>query len=294
MTSISDITQIILSQSGPVLFAGCAALVACVWQFLRIAGLVWSLILKVLIPVKVWSLAVVLGGAFLLSIFAAPLHNLLQEFETRALRPVYLPQYTQQDSAALIRIYENRIRKFVTPEQLDTVRMWTAYTAERIGSTPQAIYEAAWLECGLNPFRVRDDKVAAGWIQFTRAGLKGLGVSMNEVIRACERREIAFIMSLTDRYLARKAERLPQGATMRNTIDLYLAIFAPAYMGSEGKRVVYAGFQNPAYYKNSGLDGWTQTADGRIVRSAGDIDGKITIHEIWLCLERKKALLLKN
>jgi hypothetical protein len=97
-------------------------------------------------------------------------------------------------------------------------------------------------------------------------------------------------MDLTEKYLIRKWEQAGR-PDMRNTIDLYLAIFSPANIGATPERVIYAGFSNPAYYKNSGLDGWYQDG-GRIMRGAKD--GKITGWEIYLCLEKKKGLLLKS
>lgn len=293
MTTISNTIQIILNQPGPARFAGCVVLVLLVWQVFRIAGFAFSVLLKLLLPFTWWTAVTVTGAGFLLSIFATPVSDLLQEMEQRYWSPVYVDQFSGLSDGELLTLYEMEIRKHTTPEEFRIVRDSTAAIAARIGSTPLAIYEAAYLECGLNPFRVRDDRVAAGWIQFTRAGLSGLGVSMDRVIRACEKREAAFIMALSGRYLERKAERLPQGATLRNTIDLYLAIFAPAHIGRKSGQVVYAGFGNAEYYKNSGLDGW-YIDGGKIIRSRAACDGRITVGEIYLCLESKKARLIKN
>lgn len=290
MTAITDILQIALSQSGWLLFAACVGIVLTIWQALRLSGAVWRVVLLVLIPVTLRSALSVAFLAGLLFVFSGPVHDLLQDIEVRYLKPVYVGQYTADDETK-IRLYEAEIRRHTTPEEFEIVKTETARTAERIGSTPLAIYETAWLECGLNPFRVRDDRVAAGWIQFTRVGLRGLGVSLEQVITACQSRDAALIMRLTDEYLCRKADRLPPGASLRNTIDLYLAVFAPAHIGADPDRVVYAGFSNPAYYKNSGLDGW-KVEGGKIVR--GEKDGKITAEEIHFCLERKKALLINR
>lgn len=290
MTAITDALQIALSQSGWLLFFACVGIVLLTWHALRLTGAAWRVVCAVLIPVNWQSLLTVALLSCLLCVFAGPAHDLLQDIEVRYLRPVYIGQYTADDETK-IRLYEAEIRRHTTPPEFEIVKTETARTAERIGSTPLAIYEAAWLECGLNPFRVRDDHVAAGWIQFTRVGLRGLGVSLEQVIAACQRRDAALIMRLTDQYLTRKASRLPEGATLQNTIDLYLAVFAPAHVGAEPDRVVYAGFSNPAYYKNSGLDGW-KVENGKIVR--GEKDGKITAEEIHFCLERKKGLLLSR
>ena len=291
MTALSDTIQIALQYGLP----GATILFAALWitwrSFWAALGWLWSVITKALPPLK-WSSAVwiALGGC-LLCAFSAPITAGLETLEYTYFDPVRVGQYTASEEMK-IRIYENEIRRHTTPQEFQTVRDSTAAIAARIGSTPLAIYETAYLECGLNPFRVRDDRVAAGWIQFTAAGCKGLGITKEQVIAACQRRDAAFIMDYTGRYLARKADRLPAGATLRNTIDLYLAVFAPAHIGADENKVVYAGFQNPAYFKNAGLDGWKVDSAGRIVRGARD--GKITAFEIYLCLERKKALLLKD
>src|SRR5690606_12794420 len=183
-------------------------------------------------------------------------------------------------------MYEVQIRKHCDDYEARVVIERTAQIADSINSTPLAIYETALLECGLNPFRINKERDAIGWIQFTRAGLDGLGFTIKDVIAACERRDVHFIMDLTERYLVRKWAKAGR-PDMRNTIDLYLAVFAPAHIGAEPEKVVYAGFSNPAYYRNSGLDGWFVDG-GKIVRKRAMCDGRITVWEIYLCLERKK------
>jgi len=290
MTALSDTIQISLQYGLPGALLLFAALWICWRSFWAAIGWLWSVALRALPPLKWGSVAWLSIGALTLYGLRFQISGALQEFECRYLSPVYVGQYTATDEMK-IRIYESEIRRHTTAGEFEIVRDSTRATSARIGSTPVAIYEAAYLECGLNPFRVRDDRVAAGWIQFTSVGLRGSGLSLERVIAACQDRDAALIMRLTDQYLRRKADRLPAGVSLRNTIDLYLAIFAPAHIGADPGKVVYAGFQNPAYYKNSGLDGWTVDG-GKIVR--GQKDGRITAFEIYLCLERKKALLLKN
>lgn len=293
MTALSDTIQICLKYGFPGAMALFAALWIC-WRFSwAVLGWLWVALSAVLPPLHWLTPVILIGGAAVLSGYSEEIGEHLQYMEQRYWSPVTPGQYAYLGDAELIPIYEKEILRHVTPEQLDTIRRWTQYTADRIGSRPAAIYETAWLECGLNPFRVRDDRVAAGWIQFTRAGLSGLGVSLERVIQACDRRDVGFIMELTDRYLSRKADRLPEGATLVNTIDLYLAVFAPAHIGAPPGKVVYSGFANRAYTLNSGLDGWYLDG-GKIMRSKGAIDGRITVQEIAFCLERKKANLLKN
>lgn len=292
---MTNAAQILLSNG----FAGALLLFAAVWIAARTFGAAWSGVLfvlkKVLPPLK-WSTAFWLCfGSCILWAFSTPLSDFIQEVEQRYLSPVYVGDYTP-DSTGIIEIYERQIAEHCTGNQFNIVRDSTRAIAARIGSTPRAIYETALLECGLKWWRVRDDQVAAGWIQFTNAGLKGLGVSKQQVINACNSRSDAacsFIMALTGQYLARKAERMKEGATLLNTIDLYLAVFAPAHIGKVPDAVVYAGFNNPAYYKNSGLDGWW-IESGKILRSKSARDGKITIFEIWCALESKRARLVKK
>lgn len=287
---MTDTLQILLSTGLPGCLAIAAALWLC-WRLVRVsAGAALALMRRVwgrsrfapVLWVGFWS--VVLWG------FSGALSGILQDVEARYLNPVYVGQHTP-DSAALVAVYEREIQRHTTPAEFAAVKRWTEATARRIGSTPVAIYEATYLECGLNPFRVRDDREAAGWIQFTRVGLQGFGVSLEQVIAACRARDVETIMRLSDAYLTRKAEKAPAGSSLANTIDLYLAIFAPAHIGRAPEAVVYAGFNNPAYYKNSGLDGWTVDG-GKIIR--GKKDGRITVREIWLCLERKKGVILKR
>lgn len=296
MTTISDAIQVLLTLPG-YRFAACVVLSVCLFQAWRIVRVSWRGIVAVLrlyaVPAhRLTWWAKVLGVSVILFLFSGPLVGWLQSLEY-TLNPVWLSETEHITDEHAVSLYEAGIRRHCDSYEFEVVKRRTAETAARIGSTPQAIYEAALLECGLNPFRVRDDRVAAGWIQFTRAGLSGLGVSLEEVIQGCQRRDIKLIMDLTEQYLIRKWERAGK-PDMRNTIDLYLAIFAPAHIGSAPEKVVYAGFGRPAYELNRGLDGWSKDAAGRIVRRVQDCDGKITVWEIYLCLERKKGLLLKS
>lgn len=222
--------------------------------------------------------------------FRINLSDMIQGLEDYYADPVYYAGYNSIPGS--IEIYENQIRKNVTPAKFEILKRRTAEMAAKINSTPLAIYESALLECGLKPFRVRDDKIAAGWIQHTRNGCNGLGITLEQVIAACNRQDINFIMDATEKYLVRRWQQAGM-PDMRNTIDLYLAIFAPAHIGEDAEKTVYAGFNNPAYYKNSGLDGWYQK-DGIIMHKEGAKDGRITVWEIYLCLEYKKSKLLKE
>ena len=293
MNHISDFIQILLTVA-PIRWLVCVLLFVAFLQALRLISASWSALIAVIrrVAVPVWSLKFWIIAAFFgtfIYIFSPQLSAWLQWAEDMA-NPVYLSTTTAVSADHAVALYEARIRQHCDSYEANVVIQRTAETAAKINSTPLAIYESALLECGLNPFRVRDDRVAAGWIQFTRIGCQGLGVTMPEVIAACNRRDVHFIMDLTERYLIRKWQQAGK-PDMRNTIDLYLAIFSPANIGAPPEKVIYAGFSNPAYYKNSGLDGWYKD-DDRIMRGAKD--GRITGWEIYLCLERKKGLLLKS
>lgn len=283
---MTDVLQIALNQSGGLRFACCFALALAALQALRASRKAFSVVLQVSVlhRPKYWLVAALI--AFFPWAFNQQFSGAMEYVEHRYLHPVYLDGHVGEADA--LEAYEREIRRHTTPAEFDTLKARTEQMAARINSRPAAIYETAWLECGLNPFRVRDDRVAAGWIQFTRAGLSGLGVSLDQVIGYCHDRDISRIMDLTEAYLLRKWERAGR-PDMANTIDLYLAVFAPAHIGKEAGAVVYQGLGNPAYDLNSGLDGWRLEA-GKIVR--GRKDGRITVGEIWLCLERKKRLIL--
>ena len=294
MNRVFDLIQIALHMPA-FRFAACVAVAVAAFQALRMVSAMWSLLraLTGLLIVPVWKIGFwvksIAAGA-LLFLFSDNLHDLLQEVECRYWSPVYVGE--RAGEAERVAVYEGLIRKHTDSYEFSILKRWTTETAAKINSTPAAIYETALLECGLNPFRVRDDLVAAGWIQFTSAGCRGLGVTKEQVIAACRNRDIETIMRLTDAYLVRRWEQAGK-PDMRNTIDLYLAVFAPAHIGRAPEQVVYKGYNNAAYYKNAGLDGWFQDG-GKIVRKASMCNGEICIWEIFLCLERRKGLLLRE
>ena len=305
--ALLDFLQYLLNQDAWVRWIACIVLVYLVWQSLRIVRLVlrhlFRFFKKTYRFTFVWGKRNLIAMAVLgtlLWMFSNPLIDLLQEIEQRFLSPVYLDAYSNLSAEHLTAIFEEELGKHVDVYEKRVVVRRTREMADKIQSTPLAIYEAAYLECGLKPFRVRSDRVAAGWIQFTRTGLasltyKGKPVTMDDVFRACDTRDIEFMMDLTEIYLVRKYEQSGQ-KPLHNTIDLYLALFAPAYIGAASSQVVYAGLDNPSYYKNAGLDGWyvSANADGRqqIFNKRSERDGKITIWEIFLALEAKKRRLL--
>lgn len=213
----------------------------------------------------------------------SPASAMWQYIATRFIAPVYIQTHLTPSAASALRA---ELREKVDAYTYEQVMRWTDSTARAIGCTTDAILMVALLECGLNPFRIRDDKVAAGWLQFTRAGLNAHGVSLERVIRACNEKDVNFIMSLSHRYLVRKAQM--SHVPTNTAIDVYLAVFAPSKIGSDAKSVIYAGKSNPAYYMNEGLDGWKLSNSGVIYRSIKD--GSITVEELYLCMMHRVSL----
>lgn len=276
-------------------FLACLLLALALLQGFRLLSGAWSLLrVAASYVVPFWKIGTAIKTAVIacaLWLFSGAISDALQYIEQYYLNPVYYTT-TAPDTLEMLAQYEAEIRKHTDGFEFDVLKNETEKTAVAIGSTPLAIYETAYLECGLNPFRVRDDGVAAGWIQFTRAGLAGLDIdgqkyTLEQVRSACRARDIRLIMRLTDAYLKRKHERAGR-IPLNNGIDLYLAVFAPAHIGAPPEQIVYEGRGNPAYDLNSGLDGW-EVDGGKIVR--GRCDGRITVFEIFLCLTRKKIIL---
>lgn len=212
--------------------------------------------------------------------------------------PVFAGQYDTVDTEHQACIFEQELGKrnadrFV----VDTVIAYTRATAQRLGVPRLWIYECALAECGLDPLVVRRDKVAASWCQLTRAGLQGIKfqgrpASLDDVMQACYRRDIATVMQFADIYMVDRW-LLRGRPLMERPVDMYLLLFAPGYVGSPDDKVLYEGYGNPAYYKNAGIDGY-YLDNGRIECSTAARDGKITVRELALRQEKIKNSLLKT
>jgi hypothetical protein len=72
-----------------------------------------------------------------------------------------------------------------------------------------------------------------------------------------------------------------------------MCVFAPAFVGASPDAVLYEGYNNPAYYHNSGFDGY-KVVNGKIVRLESYKDGRITVGEVALHLAKKESLFLKQ
>lgn len=304
-----DFIQYLLNQDTWLRWIVCILLVYFILQILRIAGLAFRFLLLFIKKsyrfLFIWgwrNLIIIALLGTVLWLFSTPIIDGIQEIEQRFFYPVYVNEFGSFSDEHLTAIFEAELEKRVDPYQKAVIVRRTRETALKIHSTPLAIYEAAYLECGLKPFEIRSDRVAAGWIQFTRVGLGGLNyngkpVAFDDVLQACQAKDIEFIMDLTELYLVRKYEQSGK-KPLNNTIDLYLALFAPTLIGAASDQVVYQGFDNPSYYKNEGLDGWfaSSGSGGRqqIFRKRSERDGKITIWEIFLALEAKKNRLIEQ
>jgi len=262
---------------------------------LRMLRYLWAVRWRLLIRPSVIGTIQICAIALLLWSFRGPLTNEMQYIEQRYIRPAYEISDTSTHALA---IYEQQLAKRVDAYEFEIVQRRTREIAGKVGSTPLAIYEVAFSECGLNPFEVRSDGVAAGWIQFTTAGLNGLTIAgqpatLSAVKDACNRRDAALIMDLTEQYFVTRAK----GTPMPRAVDVYVCVFAPGYIGQPDNRALYEGWNNPAYYLNAGLDGYyTATIDGRqqIFRSKSACDGRITINDLDLCLQAKKSRLIQQ
>ena len=305
--STSDVLQYLLHQDGWIAWPVCLVLVFVLFNLLRIFRFGLRLALRSIRQ----GYRFTFGWGRRHLVFIALLGTLmwvgrdwlisgLQEIEQRYLHPVYVNEYGSLSAEHVTAIYEAELAKQIDPYQKEIVTRRTREIAEKIKSTPLAIYQCAHLECGLDPFTVRRDRVAAGWIQFTRAGISGLRqngqpIAYEAVLQACAAKDAGFIMNLTETYLTFQYERAKR-RPLDNTIDLYLALFAPALIGAEYDKVVYEGYDNPRYYKNDGLDGWyvadAPNGQKQIFHKDAAKDGNITILEMFLALESKKNKLL--
>jgi hypothetical protein len=306
--SWSDLLQYLLDQEGLFGWFLCVLLVILVIQFFKVLRGIWrggrwimGLLQKIIFRPNWRNLifASLLGS--LLWLLRDAISDGLQHIEQAYWRPAYVGQYDALNEERLTALYEAQLAKSTDTYEFTVIQRRTREMAAKIKSTPLAIYECAWLECGLRPFTIRTDQVAAGWIQFTRVGLGGLTwrgqpVRFDQVLTACRQRDVEFIMDLTESYLVDKFRRAGE-RSLNNTIDLYLALFAPALIGAPHDRIVYQGYNNPSYYLNAGLDGWYTTPQpnglAQIFRKKSACDGRITIYEMYLALESKKSGLIR-
>jgi len=224
--------------------------------------------------------------SLLLFFFSGTISDELQLLEQTKMFPIYAFEYTPDESKA-VAIFETEIQKKVSPSDFEYLKQSVKFVADSLGCTPLVVYQVALSECRLNPFTIRADEVAAGWMQLTNNGCAGLvlngeAVTMPKVRAACRAKNIRYIMDACTLYLLDRAN----GKKVSNLKDFYLLVFAPAFVGSSDSVVLYEGFNNASYYLNSGLDGYFVDGAGRIVRLNRAKDGKITVGELHLHVKR--------
>ena len=195
MKNLFDILQVLLSNwIGCVIFV---LLIMQVWKLRLILVDCVRALRRYVLKFNKFNLLILSLGAFLVILISKPLNYLLQDLEYKFVNPVWFNQYSYLSNDEITRKYEAYLSKKVDANVRDSVIMWTRHTASRIGTTPDAIYMTALLECGMDPFNLKNP-IAAGWIQFTSRGLKSSGVSLDRVKRACREKDIGFIMRLPD------------------------------------------------------------------------------------------------
>ena len=293
MKQASDVLQLLLTELGPFSLITALVLAWALFQAFRIVGVLSMAAVRILSASKQvlynpftrgHAIQLLLVGA-LIYLNGARVSDALQYFEQIALKPTYI----QSDTSFYIESrFEDVIKRHTNEAQFLTVRDSTRALAKEIGCSASDIYLVAYSECGLNPFTVRTDGIAAGWIQFTRAGVKDIGVSLENVKQACQRRDAVEIMRLTGAYIRNAAK----GRRIANATEFYLAVFAPGKLGAGMDESLYSGFGNPEYYLNAGLDGYFVESE-KVLYLPLRKDGKLTKRDLYAALEYKKAKFLR-
>lgn len=292
MKQAIDIIQLLLTDLGPFSFLMAVILAWAVFQLGKLAGIFLNACVlatkaikgSLFNPFKLQNAALVILIGFIIYLNGDAVTTGLQYVEQRI-----SPTYCNSDTSFFAESkFEDAIKRHTNEAQFLIVRDSTRALAREIGCRPKDIYLVAYSECGLNPFTIRTDGIAAGWIQFTRAGLNGLGRSLDEVKQSCRAGDAKEIMRLTGCYIRRAAA----GRKITTAADFYCAVFAPAKMGAGMDDALYSGFSNPEYYLNVGLDGFFVEGE-KVLYLPHLKDGKLTKRDLLAALEYKKAKFLK-
>lgn len=295
MKKAFDIAQVLLLDGGAI---GYLAWVLVVWmvlnaskigiQVLAAARWIWRQRWRIMFRVKG------LGDVIILCLIAACAFFTrgfwvaqIQMIEQRWVSPTYV---VNDSSAWATSVYESEIKRHTSEREFQIVRDSTYSLAQELGCEPIDIYEVAYSECGMNPYCVRKDGIAAGWIQFTVIGLQGLGVTLDGVKEMCRVRDAVGIMALTGRYMRRAAK----GRKLLSSTEVYTAVFAPGKVSAQENEALYSGWKNPAYYLNApALDGYFFFGE-KVVFLPSKRDGVITKLDMRASLAYKKATLLRR
>lgn len=245
-----------------------------------------------------WNWLLIWGATLLLQSFAPEISEQVQRFEQTFLNPVY---FLTDTSSAVVSAFESKLQSKLGPNEYALFVRRTAEIAQKCGSSPLSFYNVYESECGCNPYAVnvtpKGDTVAAGQIQFTRAGIDGLllngqTVTFRQVKDAVRAKRLAWLLDLQEVYM----ERARRGMILPRPCDVYTAVFIPSGLGGADSQVLAAArSQKPEYYfQNIGLDGYALTTSGKILNLASQRDGKITINDLALCLAYKQAQVVKG
>ena len=293
MSQISDILQIALESDLIRPFAAFALFILIVTAW-KATGEVWRFGWQVLRKIKSLFPKIGFWNAVKCAIFVIFvsfkwqwLSLQIQYIETRYLNPVTSGEFSGYSSEKTTAIYEAELRRYVDDYEFRIIQDSVRAMSAMFGCDSSAIYECAYPECSLNPFVVRPDGVAAGFIQFTAAGCKDLPFNLATVKNWCYNRNARAMMSATRQYLQRAAN----GRQLKTGKDVYLAVFCPREIGSGPDAVLYDS--GAAYEMNKFLDGW-KIESGKIVRSPSAVDHRITAGELNLWMQYKKIQLIKR
>jgi hypothetical protein len=302
MKKIIDIIQVMMTDDSLLGWLTWAGLFLVIFQGFKIIGYILGLIgsiwdnrSKILLKAR-WS-TVIIAGLFALFawIFRYQINDQVQYIEQVYLKPIYLNSDTSYWSVS---IYEQELKKHTSEYEFQITKEETAHMAFDVKSSPLAIYEVNYSECGMNPFAVNinefGDTVAVGWIQLTTNGIKdikvdGHDITWKEVKSWVPTRNIRAMMEASRQYLITRAA----GRPLPTSTDVYIAVFAPSFIGYSDAQTLYSISSWPqAYIQNKGLDGYGLVGD-KIVKGRMFMDGKITVQDMRLHLALKKAKFLK-
>lgn len=241
---------------------------------------------------------------FLLScvvfVFRHPIADLTGFAVQYYINPVNFQYYDQDTCSATEQAFLRKLRRNVSQREFDTLMASTSRMAARHGCGTLQFLEVYESECGLNPFAVNvnsnGDTVAAGHIQFTRAGVDGLqvdgqSVTMWRVKKAIMERDIVYLCKAGEAYMLRASN----GQRLRRSCDVYTAVFLPYFVGMPDHTVVASkdGKKPEWYFQNIGLDGYG-ISSGKVIKANRYLDGRITIQDLALRLAHKKAAVVRE
>ena len=295
MKNALDILQITLQTPG-LNYAAIAALILLLWILLNTVRatikLSFAVAREILPKITVFRSVLIV----ILTIFAVQnatnISDYIQYWETKG-EAVAVTEYKQFSTSKTVAIFEAALRANTLPEEYNIITDSIEALRIEFGMDSLAAYQCMACECSMNPFIIRKDGVAAGIIQFTENGCKGLGFDLSAVKNWCEQRDAKRIMWATGQYLRSRAN----GKQVKTGLDFYMIVFAPGYLGKPPHQVLYNS--GDAYRLNAGMDGFC-IQDGIIVRHPSAVNGDITVNDVnlWMLYKSgqiiKKSLTFKN